>query len=496
MTIQPPSELVIPEQQETSAILRDVDPERLSVWLEELKQSETTPNSRIEQLQAYLATLNASAMPPALRMQAMELLRTQSLSLIASREKKLITASFPLTEGDFNGLKALRDLLSELVIGYKAVEKDVASSQPPLDASPHLVSHRIAELLAHLLFQASILYAPYPKGIWLEMHRLYQQITDNKLNYAPGTVSDIYRQAILFSMCAPQRLRQDEMVRLYDSLPNWIQYIDIGPIDAGKQPNNQAMFIDLNEDAPPSHSLPESNDQTPTRLRIETTPLLQKLRQNFNQNTIPAESNLMTITTPLLRRVIQAIGTAKQREFLRVQGNLSLEASFGLEVANQLFGNQADSPTAQTIHRTFSLPVLNESATGYCVAFNPTEKTPIEIGELVGLRHSSTQASIAVIRWIQNIKLNDSRIGLEILAHNASAVFIQDTEGDNFSRQPALLLPAVRATGQSQSLVIATSPTQVGDVLTLMGLGPITLTRNLETTSSFEQFQFTPPIVV
>lgn len=496
-----PSSLVVPQQKSAPSGSEQFTPDELNSWLKQWRESCTDAKQILSQLTKYQSECNTTQLDPGERFQLLEKVRSTASPLLSRLENQLIASSFPLSEENFGILEQLRQCLIEQIIGYKAVVW--AQDNNPswsLSSEQAVPLQRMAELLSHLLFQSSILYVPYPKGIWQELHGLYQfsaTSADKVVN--AKKIDNIYRQAVLFSICSPQRLRQDEMKRLKDSLPAWIEEIEIKETPAGKI-NTPAILINLDADAPPFHSSDLQDIEGNHWLTIETANLLQQLRQIFNQEQINTGSHAKSLNTPLLRRIIQTIGVSKQREFLRIQGNLSLEVTFGIASTGQLLNELCQKDDIETARvealLTTSLAVINESATGYCVAFPSSVEADIEIGELVGIRQAPRQCSIGIIRWIQNKDANDARLGLEIIANTATGIVVQNPEIENFTRKPALLLPAIRATGQPQSLIIQTSPTQVGDSLVLNGLGPVTLTKRIETTASFEQFLFSPTVSI
>ncbi len=147
----------------------------------------------------------------------------------------------------------------------------------------------------------------------------------------------------------------------------------------------------------------------------------------------------------------------------------------------------------------FICRTINESAGGYCIDWEADSAPKIKIGELIGIRSVSEryQYSIGMVRWMQKSAGNNLHIGIEILSPSSSAVLIRRTSKEYRSEQAhkAILLPELTTSGQPTSLIVPSIPFNLGDII-WMEEGTIKqqirLTRMLETTGAFAQFQFVP----
>jgi len=81
-------------------------------------------------------------------------------------------------------------------------------------------------------------------------------------------------------------------------------------------------------------------------------------------------------------------------------------------------------------------------------------------------------------------------VGIEILSSQANAI---ETNNFNGRGNKALLLPAVRATGRPETIILPPQGEHSGQVLQIMGPSgtrSIRLTRLLESTPAFTHYQF------
>lgn len=143
---------------------------------------------------------------------------------------------------------------------------------------------------------------------------------------------------------------------------------------------------------------------------------------------------------------------------------------------------------------------INESAGGYCMLgylVYGKDSQKVQIGELVGIRDNresnSTQLSIGIIRRIKNWK-NGLELGIQKLAPCADSIALAPVPKNNESEkyQRSLVLPQLAGIDQPATL-ITHAWHQTNDKLTANVHGHrthIQLTKQLETTGVFSQFEF------
>ena len=140
--------------------------------------------------------------------------------------------------------------------------------------------------------------------------------------------------------------------------------------------------------------------------------------------------------------------------------------------------------------------ILNESANGYCIERLQGENTSVQVGELIGIKRGmnghSWKWGIGVIRWMRFSDKSNLQVGIEMMNPDAAAIGLRSTSGkDHFQR--TLMLPALSAINQPATLITGPVPWREGNRVTLKILGkemPITLTKTIQNTGHFAQFQF------
>jgi len=150
----------------------------------------------------------------------------------------------------------------------------------------------------------------------------------------------------------------------------------------------------------------------------------------------------------------------------------------------------------QDLYESHRCMLVNESAGGYCIRWRQNMPLKTMVGSLIGMRQLDNEDkiwNIGVIRWIRN-RNDDIFLGVEILAPKAEAIAARNISAKakvtNYTR--SLMLPEARVVNQPRTL-ITPSLYHVGDKLKLDIHGQkvkVLLTKLLESTSTFSQFQF------
>ncbi|VAW76427.1 hypothetical protein MNBD_GAMMA15-1720 [hydrothermal vent metagenome] len=151
-------------------------------------------------------------------------------------------------------------------------------------------------------------------------------------------------------------------------------------------------------------------------------------------------------------------------------------------------------------HRTQNWKMVNISAGGYCLLWDNLETTRAQVGELLGIREESDPNTfhwrLGVIRWLKFADKRGLDLGVQMLSPGAVAIAGRpDQRGakdDAFTR--GLLLPEIVTLQQSATLLLPSPPFRVGDTAIVNCHGKnvrVELTKLVENTGSFAQFQFT-----
>jgi hypothetical protein len=151
---------------------------------------------------------------------------------------------------------------------------------------------------------------------------------------------------------------------------------------------------------------------------------------------------------------------------------------------------------AQQTFPTHPLNVINHSPGGYCLAW-PKEVPPeLQAGEMVGIQDGAGQGwSIAVVRWIRQVRGGGTQMGIELVAPYAQPCGLQlvRTGEQNSQYLRALLLPEVSAMDQPATVLAPRLPFQEGNGVKINTNGEerrARLGKRRTGTGSFNQFEY------
>ena len=166
----------------------------------------------------------------------------------------------------------------------------------------------------------------------------------------------------------------------------------------------------------------------------------------------------------------------------------------GLEVP---YAAQEESTRSPQRHTVFTVESANVSPGGYCVEWSGLPDG-INIGDVVCLQEREQPRggwSIAVIRWISQVKHAPTLLGLELLSPGATAYAGQVRMPDGGYSQPirVLLLPEIPLVGQPHTLLAPRLVFKENQKIILSRKGEtflVKLKRQLAATAAFGQFDF------
>ena len=179
------------------------------------------------------------------------------------------------------------------------------------------------------------------------------------------------------------------------------------------------------------------------------------------------------------------------------QGIESEEIQFKLpqqQSSSQSDPGSADNSTERP--PTFQLPIVNLSPGGYCLSWPREVPGQLQAGEILGLQDAPQSSwSVAVVRWIRQVKGGGTQMGIELIAPQAQPCAVQLLRK---AEQPsqylrALLLPEIAVISQPASLITARLPFQEGNKVHINSRGEerrALLTRRKTSTGSFNQFEY------
>ncbi|WP_297529592.1 hypothetical protein [Thiohalobacter sp.] len=556
----------------------DAQPAHVEQWIAALPVLNVGETTRL--LFNALVEFNTLEMPTAQRMKSLELLRVPVRNITETLKKHYVGHSFPLAPKGRKVAELSKEMLNQLAIGYRIVVAE-ERDKPRFRRDKRLLAtamHRALACLGLVLLKAYQVYAPYPPGVWREVHRLYEQASERGLlehavrdageDGIALTIEDAYKQILLLALACPYRLRQGEVEQVFRALENWSREAEL--TDLVEAPNPGGLFIvNLASDDPPSYLILRHTryDRAHCRL-LDTARLAETVRHAFTDRNqgragpgVPSET--------ILRRLMLSWGVMPRRRYSRTEKAATAVVAMGLSATHYFISGEntfsADSGDAEAPHydaratftaretrerenevpdvwdlaetrrwrsddnhrirmvdfpaqpsklapkspppletephppeyHTHEWKMVDVSAGGYRLLWDSGENSEAEVGELVGIREASDpdafHMGLGVVRWMKCAEGRGLELGVQMIAPGGVAVGTKKAGAREYLR--SLILPEIRAIGQPATLITPTLPYHVGDQVLVNSHGKearVELTKLVENTGAFAQFQFRP----
>lgn len=158
-------------------------------------------------------------------------------------------------------------------------------------------------------------------------------------------------------------------------------------------------------------------------------------------------------------------------------------------------GTSQDS-TFKERHPVFPVRMANVSPGGYCLEWSSDIPSHIKTGDVIAVREVDNNSwSIAVIRWVSQLKDETTLLGVELLSPRATpyGASVQHKTGEDGDLMRALLLPEIKLVGQPNTLITPRVGFKERQKVTLMRSGDesyIQLFNKVSSTAAYNQFEF------
>ena len=398
----------------------------------------------------------------------------------------------------------------------------------------------------HLWFELHQLYR-----IACELQLQQRRVHDDLASLTTElSLEQTYIAALLLGSARCNQLRQNQIARLAEVLEPWSALLKLHP----GTPDDGLFAISAELDIGPRYRSMFRSEQRAGLLGFDPQPLVNTLEAHLlHQDTskpLPVPTGLSFDT---LQHLHATWGEAAERSFQRTvgQGNLTVcvgmsalhfylggERSFsdmlkhpGARAANfshavvqgekdswsQAFdaapqnneqflpyeeiqydhlGEDESSADAAPHYPTYALPVINHSPGGYCLGWPKEVPAELQAGEMLGIQDSvSLGWSIAVIRWIRQVRGGGTQMGIELVAPHAQPCGLQlvRSRDDHSQYLRGLLLPEISAIDVPATLLAPRLPFQEGSKVLINTHGEehrAGLDRRVASTHSFNQFAY------
>ncbi len=332
----------------------------LSAWAEQLPIANVGETSK--QIFKALREFNRTLIPSKRRQQSVEYFR-QPLSYIAANlSKHYIGRGFPLSDKAYKIAVLNRELHSGMATAYKSAIIDLLVEGQGKPERKQLVQaiHRCMSYLSKVILQSVLVYDPYPKRIWRELHVLHRlasrygvesiRVEDPVENHGKSsTIDEAYRRCVLFSLATPYKMRQKDNLLIFDTMLEWSHMAKIHSYE--NAPEETTIIIRQDSDLAPSHETSAGDADNKYLLKLDASDLIVELRDQFSEH--PADGGhllgINALDTGLVRQLIKLWSKAQKRAFVRTKLNFELRIAVGLRSIHKLISldNEPATPNEQ-----------------------------------------------------------------------------------------------------------------------------------------------------
>lgn len=367
------------------------------------------------------------------------------------------------------------------------------------------------------------------------------------------SVEQVYIVALLIGCSRCNQMRQSAIARLAEALEAWSTLVNLQT--AGHPSSIFAVAPQL--DGPPRYTSLFQPSELQGALGIDPTPLVDAIKDHLQLQ--PEERSRSRLPVPdgftvdMLQHAAAAWGDISERTFQRTQGTGNMTLCIGMSALNYYLANgrvfseilkqQADTtasfklstaepdvwagahdarrsndwenglpfeeieypkPAAEQdaqasageSYPTFALSIVNHSPGGYCLSWPKEVPSQLQAGEILGIRDNPQQGwSVAVVRWIRQVRGGGTQMGIELIAPHAQSCGLQLVRKAEQNSQylRALLLPEIAAISRPATLITPRLPFQEGSKVLININGKerrAVLSQKQASTGSFSQFEY------
>jgi hypothetical protein len=382
-----------------------------------------------------------------------------------------------------------------------------------------------------------------------------QAIRDPLARRSPGlSTEQCYLTALLLGCARTNQMRQNGIARLAEALEPWSTLVSL---QAGDLPSS--LFVLAPQvDGPPRYKSLYPDNELHNLLGIDPQPLVDAIKEYLllpeedrSKSRLPVPEGM---SLDLLQHVCAAWGDIAERTFQRTSGHGNLTLCIGMSALHfflageQSFGDVLKRPseTGAAVFKpstgapdvwanafdaqrsgggelhfeeiqyskvstgeqpvepqssgenypTYPLAIVNHSPGGYCLSWPKEVPAQLQAGELLGVQDSPSQGwSVAIVRWIRQVRGGGTQMGIELIAPHARSCGLQLVRKAEQNSQylRALLLPEISAISRPASLITPRLPFQEGSKVLINDHGEehrAVLTRKQVSTGSFNQFEY------
>lgn len=495
------------------------DKKQLAEWL---KQGEGRDiSATIRRVYDTLKGLNRAELNDKNRFAMLELLADPIADISSTLKRHYSGLDQPLPPPNRKIALSLGRLLRQYTIGYQRLVMAASGQGNRFDPSGlHAIAHhRVIVLSAKALMVYYRAYLAPPGGIWLDMHRTYQQAQKLSIGQITGgpngqqqNLEQAYLTALLCDLADPYRLTAGDIDRVRDYVRDHLQLCLVGSgSQAQKKPGLFIVHFAIDVGAQEVGDIILRSERD--GFLLDTSKLVKTIHQqltDLGHKATPAGQWLeQKKHIAMLRCLVVAFALRPNRQQERSAADGELWVIRGLKTVHlHIASHSTDESSLPEIELEDSLEspaipmpstgndmhhwdLLDQSPGGFALLREATGHARVAIGDLLAFANSPEGPwQTGVVKRVRYRGEEDLIVGVQRLSGKAQAVSVVAAEeaGD---KQPALLHRGEINDGVQATLLLPLGHWQSGDSVRLEKLGKLQLGHIVELTAQFELFEVT-----
>lgn len=440
--------LSAPAQHTTSNTRVILDPRKLKKWIDELPEIDI--QSTVQQLSNAITEFNELVIDDKLRLKLLQIYyETLQDKLIIYDEIRI-----SMLQISIEARNKLREdvmwLYLSLANGYKLIIKNAFEKKIVIKHDQDLCSaiYMAMELIIDGIIYAYRAHLSPPPLARLEINQLYHyaysgHIIDTAIKSRNGylqvpTISTLYKQHILITICDPYHLNATDILELFIFLE---LIADECVIEIGAKTNTPEgkYYIDLfgDENPVPCVFVADASKITAQSAIIDVWPIVNTLAAKVAVHEMENRSFAVLQEKHMIDVIIRKLGDFGERMYPRIDTSIPVSLGAGMSNVHHVLQRtllQGDDKCFDEFSGESVLSdwvIKNESSNGYLlVASAPDINIDLIVGEVLCILHDYSSkpfsnVELALVRWIRREQDRKLRIGVERIRGKSLPIFYQ-----------------------------------------------------------------------
>ncbi len=458
----------------------DTRPLYVEEWLDSLPYADFLRTARL--IEEATRLTNAQSVKAGVRMELVEVYTRPYQYYVESQIRAGAQHTLQSIETMQGQIGLMKQIAVNLALACRLSSDDLLKqktgwrqTKPPLPALLGSMHY-----LSHAMIFGFLEYAPIPKGVWRQLHSIYEfaESIQRDLETVPmpgqkgvtSTIADAYKRIVLATLVDPHRLPFGAIWEVYEQLRHWTRYVQLRPFEAMSATGGGCFIIDLDSDNRPLPPDKQAQLSAVKRARTLDCAALggvvedQMDRLDAGQP-LTTESRLSPyFARVVLGQMLRAWGVPPTRNFAREPrtGNVGLVRGMAAVYFNlngrQDFDPGSDpdggeenawhsltTPAATPVYQPEQWSLVDQGMGGFAVISSERPLQTVRVGDLVAFASNVSgkeEWTLGVIRWLMVRQAKAHRLGAQIIAGNISPIGVRATTGSLQDRRfrRALLL--------------------------------------------------------